>query len=140
MLSLDKVPPYCNPCVIYPTLRVRQVCYSRVFTELWESSYTRAVNSSELLFLLHHYVSRLCDTSIFIGYKTRRVEILLHNNLRCSVNIVSGIGRCFQCKSSRTFVEWNRLLRRSRREITSLGSRRDIIIVRFFGSNNYGLF
>lgn len=136
MLSLDKVPPYCNPCVIYPTLRVRQVCYSRVFTELWESSYTRAVNSSELLFLLYHYVSRLCDTSIFIGYKTRRVEIPPAQ--QSSVNIVSGIRRCFQCKSSRTFVEWNRLLRRSRRE--TLGSRRDIIIVRFFGSNNYGLF
>lgn len=37
-------------CYVSHALRVRQVCYSRVFTELWgKPSYTGAVNSSALL-------------------------------------------------------------------------------------------
>lgn len=37
-------------CYVSHALRVRQVCYSRVFTELWgKPSYTGAVNSSVLL-------------------------------------------------------------------------------------------
>lgn len=49
-------------CYVSHALRVRQVCYSRVFTELWgKPSYTGAVNSSALLPLLRVAASRYID-------------------------------------------------------------------------------